>query len=123
VWLNINNLVDGEDPQQNPSPLIARYREAVIIVVKVENHHCPYDVGARQGVVIVNNSEPVSVYLPDTGFGKMLRVKATGNCSEEAPITLHPPDGKTIDGEASLVLTLPYSSVILVSDETGWLIF
>ena len=121
MGLNINNPDPNDHPR--PSPIRSRYREAVIIVVKVENHHSPYRVRRRDGVIIVNNSEPVSVLLPDTSFGKMLRIKATGNCSEQNPVTLHAPDGKTIDGEASLVLTLPYSSVILVSDETGWLIF
>jgi len=120
VWLKLNNLLDE---QQNPEPLRARYREAVIIVVKIEEHHSPYQVLPRDGIVIVNNSSTASVLLPDVGFGKMLRVKTMGNCSEQNPVNIYPPGGKTVDGEEVLTLTLPYSSVILVSDETGWLIF
>lgn len=121
MWINLDDFKD--DPQQVPSPLKARYREAVIIVVKVEDHHSPYESGLRDGVVIVNNSQPFTVILKDLRFGKMLRIKATANCSEQNPVSIYPPHGRTIDGEEVLTLTQPYSSVILVSDETGWLIF
>lgn len=115
---------DGKgDPQAPPSPLKSRYREAVTIVVKVQDHHTPYEAGNRDGVVIVDNTQPFTVILKDLRFGKMLRIKATGNCSEQNPVSIYPPEGRTIDGEPVLTLTLPYSSVILVSDETGWLIF
>jgi len=121
VWFNTDALLD--DPQQVPLPLKAKYRESVIIVVKVEDHHSPYESARRDGVVIVNNSQPFTVILKDLRFGKMLRIKATANCSEQNPVSIYPPHGRTIDGEEVLTLTQPYSSVILVSDETGWLIF
>ena len=115
--------INNQQGKVYPSPTRARYREAVIVVVKLEDHHSPYQARIRDGMILVNNNSPVTVLLPEARFGKILRVKAAAGCSQENSITLQPPSGKTVDGEEVLTLTIPYSSVILVSDETGWLIF
>lgn len=115
------------EPQPNildyPSPTRSRFREAVIILVNLKTYHTPYETNQRDGMLIVNNTTAFDIILKDLRFGKILRIKATGGCSEENPVNIYPPEGKTIDGEEVLTLTQPYSSVILVSDEAGWLIF
>ena len=58
MWINLDDFKD--DPQQVPSTLKARYREAVIIVVKVEDHHSPYESGLRD---YRNNLSPLPSYL------------------------------------------------------------
>lgn len=91
-----------------------RVHSAFSLTTKAAN----YTMAALDGIVLANGTFTVTlpdVTLADVAIGKRYTVKNIGT----GTVTVAPTAG-TIDGAASFVMTVQYSSVDFVTDGTNW---
>jgi len=92
-------------------------------VEKITDDRSPYYASNSDGLIILKTTQPARVYLPsDPPPGKSISIKAGGNVSDSASVTIFPAGATTIDGSPLFTLTFSYSAITLVSDGVGWII-
>ena len=91
-------------------------------VRRVNSELSPFQVELSDDIIVVDGEGDIIILLPDAEPGKVLNIKASPQTNAQSPITISPPEGKVIDGEAQFGLTFSSSAITLVSDINGWLI-
>lgn len=77
-------------------------------------------MGATADVLLINSASAAAITLPAVSSGKLIRIKDKGGLASTANITLSGASGALVDGQSSLVMTLNYQAINLVSDGTDW---
>ena len=70
-------------------------------------------------VVLADSSSPIVLTLPSAATVQIYYIKNINTST----VTLNTVSGQTIDGDANLILTFPWSAVTLISTGTAWMIF
>jgi len=73
---------------------------------------------ASRTILVEALARDVSVMLPGSEIGYPVTVKRLDGSANT--VTIYPVGSATIDGAASLALTVQYQTVVLLSDGTNW---